>query len=125
MLPVIATVRVPARPAALLATIVVTVGLLAVTAAAPALAVDRDAGSETGEGLTVLETVLWFVALPALLFAVIAVLVLAPGTARGPRYRPGLGWWASPVWFGGPEDPDAAVRAAVPTSGGGGASARW
>lgn len=85
----------------------------------------RDDGSEPGDGLSVIETLLWFVVLPSALFVVIAVLVSAPSMARGPRYRPGLGWWAAPVWFNGPEDPDTAVRKAAATVGGGGASARW
>ena len=84
-----------------------------------------DDGSEAGDGLSVVETLFWFVALPAALFVGIAVLVSVVTTARGPRYRPGLGWWAAPVWFNGPESADAAVRTAVPTTGGGGASARW
>ena len=37
----------------------------------------------------------------------------------------GLGWWAAPVWFNGPDDADSAVRSASATAGGGGASARW
>lgn len=91
----------------------------------PAVATVVDDGTETADGLSVLETVLWFVGVPLGLFVVITLLVMAPSAARGPRYRPGLGWWAAPVWFNGPDDPDAAVRAAEPTAGGGGASARW
>ena len=72
-----------------------------------------------------LQTLAIFVGIPALLFVIIVLLVSAPSMARGPRYRPGLGWWAAPVWFNGPEDADAAVRGATPTTGGGGASARW
>jgi hypothetical protein len=71
------------------------------------------------------QTLLIFAGIPAGIFALIVVLVSAPSTARGPRYRPGLGWWAAPVWFNGPEDADSAVRSATPTTGGGGASARW
>lgn len=84
-----------------------------------------DDGSEPGDGLSVVETLFWFVAIPGALFVGIALLVSVSSTARGPRYRPGLGWWAAPVWFNGPESADAAVRTAVPTAGGGGASARW
>ena len=84
-----------------------------------------DDGSGAGDGLSVIETLLWFVAVPGALFVGIAVLVSAASTARGPRYRPGLGWWAAPVWFNGPESADTAVRTAAPTAGGGGASARW
>lgn len=84
-----------------------------------------DDGSEAGDGFSVVETLFWFVGVPALLFVGIAMLVSAVTSARGPRYRPGLGWWAAPVWFNGPESADTAVRTAVPTTGGGGASARW
>jgi hypothetical protein len=98
-------------------------GLLLATAG-PALAAPDD-GSDTGPGFSVLETLLWFVVLPAGIFLAIVVLVSAPSMARGPRYRPGLGWWAAPVWFNGPDDADTAVRKAAATAGGGGASARW
>lgn len=84
-----------------------------------------DDGSEPGDGLSVVETLFYFVALPTALFVGIAVLVSVATTARGPRYRPGVGWWAAPVWFNGPEAADTAVRTAVPTTEGGGASARW
>jgi hypothetical protein len=114
----------PAVRTALRAAVATTV-TYAVLAPLPALAVGRDDGSEPGDGLSVLETLLWFVAAPLALFAVIALLVSAPSMARGPRYRPGVGWWAAPVWFNGPDDPDTAVRRATPTTGGGGASARW
>ena len=100
------------------------VSVLLLATAGPALAVPDD-GSDTGPGLSVLETLLWFVALPAGIFLAIVVLVSAPSMARGPRYRPGLGWWAAPVWFNGPDDADTAVRKASATAGGGGASARW
>ena len=108
--------------ASTLCTVWVTGVLLATSG--PALAVPDD-GTDSGPGLSVLETLLWFVVLPAGIFLAIAVLVSAPSMARGPRYRPGLGWWAAPVWFTGPDDADSAVRKAAATAGGGGASARW
>lgn len=94
-------------------------------AGSPAYAANVDDGQDTGPGLSVLQTVLIFVGIPAALFVLIALLVSAPSMARGPRYRPGLGWWAAPVWFNGPDDADTAVRTATATTGGGGASARW
>ena len=50
-----------------------------------------------------LTVLLLFVGVPLLLAALITLLVYAPSTARGPRYRPGLSWWAEPEWFDGPE----------------------
>ena len=103
--------------------------LTTLAASAPAYAAtyaaNTDDGQQTGSGLSVLQTLLIFVGIPAALFVAIVVLVSAPSMARGPRYRPGLGWWAAPVWFNGPDDADGAVRRATATTGGGGASARW
>ncbi len=48
------------------------------------------------------QTLLVFVGIPALIAAVLALLVSASSIASGPRYRPGLSWWAPPVWIGGP-----------------------
>jgi hypothetical protein len=96
--------------------------------ALPALAAEPDDGDEPGAGLTALETILYYGVIPIALFALIALLVLAPSIARGPRYRPGLGWFAAPVWFGGPANPDnalARVRSVSASVEGGGASARW
>lgn len=95
--------------------------------AAPASAQVLDDGEQPGPGLSAITTILVFIGIPVALFVLIAVLALAPSMARGPRYRPGLGWWAAPIWFNGPEDADRAVRtaAAHPTTDGGGASARW
>jgi hypothetical protein len=94
--------------------------------AAGSLLAHRDDGDDPGPGLSVVSTLLIFVGIPAALFITIAVLVSAPSIARGPRYRPGLGWWAAPVWFNGPDDAERAVReAAGSTNTGGGASARW
>jgi hypothetical protein len=120
-----------------------TVGSLAavpVLLASPAFAVHRDAGDEPGTGMSAVATVLVYIGIPAAVFVVIALLVMAPGIARGNRYRPHqLSWWASPVWFGGPRDTegDAEKRALTGTSlkqlpaivaegqTEGGASARW
>ncbi len=92
-----------------------------------------DDGQQPGPGLSLLQTLLIYVGIPALVFAVIWVLVAASSSSRGPRYRPGVGWWSAPVWFNGPAEPDAVVgalgRPAPDSSGntvrGGGASARW
>jgi hypothetical protein len=105
---------------------VAATGALVLLSSAPAFAASHpDAGSDPGGGLTVLQTLLLFVGIPAGVFALVVVLVTASSMSRGPRYRPGLGWWAAPVWFNGPDDADSAVRSAAATTGGGGASARW
>jgi hypothetical protein len=57
------------------------------------------------------HTVLVFVGIPALVVAVVALLVFAPSIATGPRYRPGLSWWAPPVWIGGPSSRPAPIDA--------------
>lgn len=64
-----------------------------------------------------------YVALPLSIFAVLALLVYAPSWVRGPKYRPGLQWWAEPAWIGG-GDLDL-VASVSPVKEGGGCSARW
>lgn len=87
------------------------------------------------------HTLLVFVGIPALVAAVLALLVFASSIAKGPRYRPGLSWWAPPVWIGGPQNtkPDPANLPELPAGPGtttatagtgvarttGGASASW
>lgn len=100
---------------------------VAAVQAAPVLAfagstedeIARESGISTGEWL------LLFVVLPLAVVAVVVLVVLGVGSAREQRYRPGVTWWAEPAWVNGPEHPDDAVEAAVPTQGGGGARARW
>jgi hypothetical protein len=122
--------------------------LIVMSAASPAVALVRDDGDDPGRGLSLWATLGWFVGLPVAACLVIALLVLGPGSARGPRYRPGVGWWAAPVWFNGPDRatagrsgatatdlagaaatdpaaPGAVVPAATTMNAGGGASARW
>lgn len=107
--------------------------------ASPAFALHREAGDDPGPGMSAVATILVYIGIPAAIFCVIALLVLAPSIARGNRYRPHqLSWWAAPVWFGGPRDErgDSAERALSGTSlkeltayseaqTEGGASARW
>ena len=76
-----------------------------------------------GDRMSTLEWLGWFVLLPLTVYAVITLLVFTPSWVRGPKYRPGLSWWAEPVWIGG-TGLDAA-REATPTTEGGGCSARW
>jgi hypothetical protein len=110
---------------ALCAALVVAVA--GVAGAAPAAAVYRDDGDNPGPGFSLLETLGWFAGLPLLVIGVVAALIYGRSSARGPRYRPGLGWWSAPVWFNGPDEGrsgGATVMTGSPTAGGG-ASARW
>lgn len=86
------------------------------------------------------QSLLVFAGIPILFAAVAALLVYAPSIAKGPRYRPGLSWWAPPVWINGPrpatdqaatdapqlttgDNPATAGTAVARTTGG--ASASW
>jgi hypothetical protein len=106
---------------------VVTVGTaLSLALASPAFALARDDGDDPGPGLSAGMVLLVFIGVPVGLFLLIALLVSVPSMVRGPRYRPGLGWWAEPVWFGGPRgDATEHVASAEPVRAGGGTSARW
>lgn len=122
-----------------------TAGITLVATGTPALAREQDAGSDPGESLSPLATLLIFVGIPVGLFLLIALLVSAGSIARGTRYRPDRVWDATPVEFGIPAQPapagaaltrsagaDAGTATATPPagtdddqSGGGGISARW
>ena len=69
------------------------------------------------------EWLSWYVLLPLAIFAVIALLVMTPSWRNGPKYRPGLSWWAEPIWIGG-RDLESARDAETAVEGGG-CSARW
>lgn len=49
--------------------------------------------------MSIVETVLVFVGIPTGVFALVALVVLGPGAARAPRYRPGGAWDYHPVWY--------------------------
>ena len=104
--------------------------LSAVVAAPPALAVNDELGPREGadiySGLSILNTILLFVVLPAAILIGIAALVWLPGMAKADRYRPQKGWSAAPVSFAGPPDPVKAVETADPSDVvRGGASGNW
>jgi hypothetical protein len=69
-------------------------------------------GVAPAEGITFVEGLALYVLLPALILLTVAALVWLPGLVRASRYRPGRGWTAAPLWFGGPPDPAAAVEQA-------------
>jgi hypothetical protein len=100
-----------------------------VLAASPAFAFGqhRSDGDQPGHGISILEGVAIYVGIPVLLTLVLTGISFLPATTRGPRYRPGLGWRAAPVWFGGPRsaaDREHALTA-TPVEGNGGVSAEW
>ena len=57
--------------------------------------------------MSVVQTILVYVLIPAAIYGVLALLTLWPKFARGPRYRPGQPWTYQPVWWsaGGAIDP--------------------
>jgi hypothetical protein len=117
-----ATVSLVTTRIALRAGIVFALTGPSVLAASPAFAVIHDDGEQPGDSLAPLMTLLWFLVLPIGLFLLIALLVSLPSIMGGPRYRPGLGWRATPEWYGGPEpgqESDAAGAAATGRAGAG------
>ncbi len=116
---------VQARSAVRAAVVLATVPLVLLLASPAFATTYRDDGDDPGPTMPLWQVFGIIFGIPALLFALIALLVYLPSMRHGPRYRPGVGWWAAPVWFGGPAAAEARVAAATPTSDGGGASARW
>jgi hypothetical protein len=80
-------------------------------AASPAFAsLHRDDGDDPGKGLSALQTLGIYVGIPVGVFLLIALLVSIPSMIRGPRYRPGKEWQATPEWYGAPGSDDPAVE---------------
>jgi hypothetical protein len=79
------------------------VGLVAGTAglavAGPALAETPDTWTKPAP-TPWLETLGIFVGIPALLFVLIVLMVLAPSMVRRGGSQAGLTWWSAPQWFG-------------------------
>jgi len=91
--------------------------------------------------MSIVETVLVFVGIPALIIAVLALLVYGRSQFKGPnRYRPGKPWNFPPVWYLPHPEPGSAAetdRLALELSSGaagqraarpkatGGASGEW
>jgi hypothetical protein len=72
-------------------------------AATPALAtVHRDDGDDPGPSISTLKAILVFVVTPIGATVLIALLVMLPSLAKGPRYRLGEEWRANPEWYGAP-----------------------
>ena len=49
--------------------------------------------------MSIVETVLVFVGVPVLVYALVALLLVGPGRGHRPRYRPGEAWDYEPVWY--------------------------
>ena len=64
-----------------------------------------------------------FIGIPLLIYAVVWLIVYARWAVKGPKYRPGVSWWAEPIWLGGGDV--SAVAMAEPLTETGGCSARW
>jgi hypothetical protein len=91
-----------------------------------AWAARRDDGEVPGKPLGAGMVILIYVVIPVGAFLVIAFFSLLPSMLRRPRYRPGRPWNHDPLWFSGPEDPNAALSSARPgATARGGASAEW
>lgn len=107
----------------LLAVLAVALGGIPVLLASPAAAATYGGWRDTG--MTVPSLLLVFVGIPIAIVGLISAVIVVPQMMRRPRYRPGRPWPHDPLWFAGPEEPDAAVGAARPRSGTGGAGGRW
>jgi hypothetical protein len=80
-------------------------------AASPAFAsLHRDDGDDPGKGISALKVIGTFVGIPVGLFLLIALLVSIPSMIKGPKYRPGKEWQATPEWYGAPGSDDPAVE---------------
>jgi hypothetical protein len=101
--------------------------VLTLGATAPVWAHGLDDGEEHASPLALGHAALIYVGIPLAIIGLIWFLVSIPYMVHAPRYRPGLSWWAKPVWFGGPAEGDGAeVDPLAPaTRDGGGTSARW
>jgi hypothetical protein len=75
-----------------------------------ALALNQFGGDDSGPSISIsrLKALLLFGVGPVGAGLLIALVVSLPSLARGPRYRPGLGWEGTPEWYGGPQDDEQA-----------------
>lgn len=89
--------RLLTRAAAVLVGTTVTV-----LASSPAMALIRDPGDEPGTGLSVLETLGYFVGIPLGIIGLITFLVFIPEIVAGASVRPGLVTPSEPLWINGP-----------------------
>lgn len=111
------------RHAARTATGLLLTAPVLVMTALPALALED--GEEPAPSLPLAVNILLYLGIPVLIFVLAAIPIFASARKKS-RYRPAEGWDHQPLWFAGPDDPEAAVSSASPEqSGRGGASASW
>lgn len=67
-------------------------------------------GIAPAEDVSAFEALAIYLLLPLVILLLVAALAWLPAVVRTKRYRPGRGWTAAPLWFGGPPDPAAAVE---------------
>lgn len=75
--------------------------------------------------MNIFETLLVFVGIPVAVFVGVAVVVLAPGMIRAPRYRSGQAWSFDPVWYLPHAGAVSSAEVAKPATATGGASGEW
>lgn len=106
------------------------VGAVAVIPAYASGVVPPEGSEGVGEGLSVFETIGYFVLAPLALFALITLAVLGPSMGRGARHRTGAAFESGPVWVGhGGTEPvlgdPSQTEPASDRGDRGGASGRW
>lgn len=75
--------------------------------------------------MSIIETLLVFLGIPAVIYFLVLGAIMAPGMVRASRYRPGQAWNHEPVWY--LPHPGAVSHAEVtkPVTASGGASGEW
>ena len=106
-----------------------TVGAVLVAATAASARNGYEEASHPGPGLSVVETLLLYVATPAVIFGLIALIVVGPSLGKGPRHRTGTALETGPVWIDSTGEQPASAGTTRPDAAGakdqGGASAHW
>ncbi len=122
MRPRLSSPKVRRRKTAVITSVVLG-GWLALGPAGAALADSGDDGEVLAAPLPLGQAALIYGGIPLAIIGLIWLFASIPSMVSAPRYRPGLSWWANPVWFGGPTG-DSPLES-EPNHEGGGTSARW
>ena len=103
--------------------------VVASTAAGASTGNGYQESGESGVGLTVVETLLLYVAAPAVLFGLIVLVVVGPSLGKGARHRPGTALETGPVWVDSTGTRRTPADTVAPDGPGatdqGGTSAHW